>query len=497
MGFQNDKNEVVEQISTARVLNGLPEGKTFNSIDSVNSKSKNLLPYLMDVLSSSCLDNAKTLKDKARCEASRILIEILLEFLPVLAKIVKEGIIEGIKAGLCCGTDFTIPSPAPSFTSPVNNVDFNGMMKMDTNQPAASKMFGNPNTDFNLFLSNITSQPTPTTETWTQNGPSAQCTGCSGLLDVGFDPSTQNMTVAINNDRIGSSFHQFLLDYVNSVELFSKKTSLANIMDFMFGTISAELNISADIIFNQAQMDMAVEKILEVDVCADNLKLDNSFFEFSEDEKIKMQQEARNKSRGVNVLDLGCGLVEVAMPISVLDGTDDLDTAPPRLVKETMENTLSNVGKVIGEFGNREDAPTMQANFNTNAVLDFPKILTRMVLTPKITVLYQISHQTINDIVLNVSNGYDFSKAARTFFEFITREAAAALLEIVFNKVKDEVIKLIQQVITKIIKEKIQLYVGSISGIFLSIAESAVDSIGDAASQGIDSIDTPNTSSFV
>jgi hypothetical protein len=101
----------------------------------------------------------------------------------------------------------------------------------------------------------------------------------------------------------------------------------------------------------------------------------------------------------------------------------------------------------------------------------------RMIITPKVVGLYQISHQTINDIVLDVTDGYDFSKAARTFFEYVTRESLAALLEIVFNKIKKELISLISRVVVKIVKEKINLYINSIKGIYINKLEEGSDKV--------------------
>lgn len=498
MGFQNDKSEVFEQMGVFNVIAGLPKTKTFNSMESITSKSRNLLPFLLDLLSSSCLDNAKTLKDKARCEAGRILIEILTEFLPVLIKIIKEGVVQGIKAGLACGTDFTIPNPTPELTTTIDKLDLNDMMKMDPNGPAGL-LFGDPNRDFNKFLyeriENQDSLP------WQdKNG--------SDLLDVTYNqptPSTNNqptITLKISNNRANSSFHDFLVDYINSVELFSIKNVMGNIMDMTFGMISQANNIGVDVLISQSKMDSSVEKILDVDVCVDKVKLDDSFFDFGNEELERLEREAGYKSRGVNVVDLGCGLVEVEVSRDILDNLKNLDTAnTPKKVKNILEQTLESTGTAITQSGNETDGPTMKLNFQTNAVLSFPKVLTRMVITPKIVSLYQISHQTVNDIVLDVSSGYDFSKAARTFFDFVVREAAGALLEIIFNKIKKELIALITRVVTKIIKEKIQLYIGSIAGIYgqalSSIAGNIVDSAAGGATDAIGTIQTPNTSNFV
>ena len=124
MGFQNDKGQVFEQMGVFKSLSGLPKQKKIPSFDSVRSKSKNLMPFLLDLLGSACADNAKTLKDKARCEAGRILRDILIQFLPELARIVKEGVIIGIKEGIGCGckVDFTIPNPTPELTTSIKKV---------------------------------------------------------------------------------------------------------------------------------------------------------------------------------------------------------------------------------------------------------------------------------------------------------------------------------------------------------------------------------------
>jgi hypothetical protein len=72
----------------------------------------------------------------------------------------------------------------------------------------------------------------------------------------------------------------------------------------------------------------------------------------------------------------------------------------------------------------------------------------------------------------------------------VVREASAALLEIVFNRVKKELIALIELVIIKIIKEKIQLFIGSIAGIYLSKTDSDPSKVLNALAAASDSVDS-------
>ena len=503
MGFQDDKGKIFEEIGVFKVMEGLPKEKKPSSFDSVKSKSKNLLPFMLDLLSSSCTDNAKTLKDKARCSGSRILKDVLIEFLPELARISKEGVVKAIKAGLACGTDFSIPSSlpgtsngTPEFTDKIDKVDFTDLMKVDPTSPTGNLLFGKNNKDFNRRLvETIQSAPTSTggikSDKWTTQG------GVD-LLDIKFDSNTEDLTIGISSNWGGKSFQDFLVTYVNSVEMFPKKTAIATLTDQMFGTISASLDISSEKLLALEQMDRSVDKILETDVCTDDLIIDDSFFSFDNEDRELMERNARNKSRGVNVVDLGCGFVEVSVPVDVLSGLTTVDTLSPKKSGEVLEKTLDDLGNTVGGFGG-DNSETMKKGFNLNGIKAIPKTMVRMIITPKVTTLYQISNKTINGVVLNVTNGYDFSKAAKTFFDYVVREAGAALLKILFNKIKKELLILIQKVVMKIIKEKIQLFLGAIAGIYLSKTDKdpskALDVIG-AASDGVDSFN-PDVGSLV
>jgi hypothetical protein len=272
--------------------------------------------------------------------------------------------------------------------------------------------------------------------------------------------------------------------------MFSKKTTMTTLMDQMLGTISSSLGVSVDVMLDLEKMDESVEKILEVDFCSDNVTVDDTFFSFSNEDLERMERRARNKSEGMDVLDLGCGFMEVKVPTKALSGLTTIENLSPKESGDVLERTFTDVGTAVGNSGEPTDAASIKLGFNKNALFSIPKTLTRMVLTPKVTTLYQISNVTINDIVLDVRTGYDFSKAARTFFDYVVREASAALLEIVFNRVKKELIALIELVIIKIIKEKIQLFIGSIAGIYLSKTDSDPSKVLNALAAASDSVDS-------
>jgi hypothetical protein len=132
-----------------------------------------------------------------------------------------------------------------------------------------------------------------------------------------------------------------------------------------------------------------------------------------------------------------------------------------------------------------EDKKKSKESLNFKLINDFPKVLTNVGLEPKIVTLYQISSKTINDVTVKSTNGFDYAKATKVFFEFISRESLAALIEIIFKQVKHELIKLVAEIGVKIVKEQAKIKIKAIASIVTGVVEGVIVSIP-----------TPNTSEF-
>ena len=110
MGFIDDKSNIEKEIGIFKVMNNLPKGEQVtSSIESVKNTGKNILPYLTNMLSVACQDpqdeplpefsptfsgpppvGVLSQAGPAKCNVIRILLEILIEFLPELIRIVKK-----------------------------------------------------------------------------------------------------------------------------------------------------------------------------------------------------------------------------------------------------------------------------------------------------------------------------------------------------------------------------------------------------------------------
>lgn len=467
MGFIEDKNSVVQQVSLFEVLGDLPNNKQISNIDSVKSSSKNLLPFLFDILSITCKDN-KTLpntNDRVKCDLIRIFTEILVNFFPTFMRILKEAIVKGIKAGLLCPADFKIPNTLPTVDLKPNEFDFNKLTTLDTNTFPSSLFFGNPDKDLNVFLANLMQGGVGNTGSW------------KNILDlevVEYDIENEFTTVTdvglratIDESYAGKEYDEFLKDYMNNVELFSADNFIPNLMEQFNGSISSLLSgtdetVGLDIENTTAKekTDKMVEKILDSDPCETTYNLNDNFFEFNSDELLEIERDAQNRLNGGKIIDYSCEPLLIGIPDSINEESiNDLRTTindNPNSVKQVMneyaQNVLGNLSDLSG-LGDDDEAVKKSLSFDLSLAL--PKLGTSVIFTPKIMVLFQVSKKLTTNEVADHNNSFNFAKANRVFFEYVVRESGAALLEVIYNQVKREILRIVANLAVLLIKEAV------------------------------------------
>lgn len=497
MGFIDDKTQTINNVALFEVLNTLPKGKVTSSLDSVKSKSKNLIPFLMDLLSATCKDDSMSPKEKAQCEASRILIQILIEYFPALLKILKEGLIKAIKAGLACGTDFKLPTFQVKIKLNIQEFDFNKMLQQNPLSAIGSTLYGKDATkDLNWFLNNLI-----------QSGGAGTW---KNIVDLKFNQITQEIEIGINTTYAslggGKSFDNFISDFINSIELITMEQFMARLTDSLTGVLASAMNTSLDQLITMEQISKLQDKINNSDPCKEDYQIDESYFTFSNDEMLSMETIANQKSKGVTMLDLGCGMVESTIPANTVKNIfDEIRSTPPSKISSVIEKSLDSINDNLTKNVGEQDKNIAKLNLNVKFIEQIPKILTNIILEPKLVLLYQLCTKLVNgplspltppvgsgapvgvdiDAKIKVPNGFDYAKATKTFFEFVSREALAALLEIIIKVVKREIIKLVADYAAKLAKEQANKKLKAL--IFLT---------GGIVDGLLASIPTPDTSKF-
>lgn len=456
MAFIDDKQNIVTGLNILEILNELPKKKAISSLESVNSKDKNLIQFIIDLLSLTCRDSSTNPKDRGRCEASRILTEILTQFFPALIRILKEGIIKAIKAGLMCGSDFTVPNIELKIK--MSELDYNGLLKLNPNSPNGSLFYGrNSSTDINWFLYNLI-----------QNGGSSNW---GNIFDFTFDQSNEELNIKTTSNVQNQKFEEFLTKYLDSIELFSSSNFLTRLTDNLTGSLTSNLFPSLENIINQEKTNKVIEKINNTDTCEAEYEVSDNYFVFSNDELFEIENTSTQKFAGATNLDLGCGTFSSTISADTFKVIfDNIKNANPNQISQVIEESITTINLNLTSNVGDADKNVASNSLNLKMIKSIPLVLSNVIFEPKIVLLYLMSLKMVkgplnNDTPnLSVKNSFDFSSASKVFFEFVVRESLAALLEILYNQLKKEILNLLILTTTSIVKEQLKLKYKILSG---------------------------------
>lgn len=486
MGDIEKKGEVEKEIGIFKTINDLPDSKAANSFRDVKSAKKNILPYLLTMLSTACEDSSRDLQavpptpdevdeskfrvptftaappsgvllkatggNKVKCNLIRILIEILIEFLPELIRIIKEAVVVAIREALSCGSDFQIPLGTTQIFD-IETIDHKGILKSDPNSNLLGGIFFGGENDFNRWLYN-TMQTPGLANTWEgPNGP---------LMDVTYIPPSQVMfQISTNYDEnSGKTYNDFISDYMASIELFNQKIVLGNLMNSFFSNVTSNMNPSLEQVIDEEKTDAIMEKILDTDPCQEEQVFDDSFFKFSNEELSEIENNAIYKRSGVVPLDLGCGVFTFDLRTDTagigekLDELEELSQQnDPQKVEKNIKNQINLLQDSLSN-ASQSNAESIKRKFEIDAIVSLPKVMCKAsILTPKILGIYNFSNYIVNNSTSTERTSYDWVKSNTVFFEYVLRESLAVLVKIVFNKLKAELMRLIAKVAQKIIKK--------------------------------------------
>ena len=497
MGFIDDKNNISKEISLFKVINNLPKGeKVTSSIESVKTAKKNLMPYLINMLATACQDPGDeplpefnptfsgppqkgVLREAGpvRCNVIRILLEILIEFLPELVRIVKEAVAIAIREALSCSSDFNIPTNTVQVID-ISVLDYNNILKTSPDSNLLGGIFyGDPERDFNRFLYNLIQTPF-TTESWEgENGP---------ILDITFIPPGQ-LSIAVNPNYENKSFNDFISDYIESIEIFNQKMLLGNVIDNFFSNVTSQANFSLEQLVSEEKTNKLIDKILDTDPCQDDTTYDDSFFSFSNEDIEELERKALERKGGLVAIDLGCGIFDYDFvnesgdsQQKLLETLDLLDTnVSPTEKNKAIKNTINELNESLTEVspGNKV---VIKNKMNTDLTLSIPKVIFKVsILTPKILGIYNLSNYIVNNVTVTERNSYDWSKSNRVFIEYVARESLAVLVKIIFNKLKKELLRLIAFVVQKILKSIVDKKLAIIASFLIGPISGALNGLVD------------------
>lgn len=420
MSLINDKKSIVNQLG---VLNSIGQRaelpKTTDTFPSVNNKNEPL-PFLLDLITQ--------LKGSMAVRASvgTLLTSFVVKIEPTLKASLKKQLIP-----FNANTPLPVAFGNTGYNLPVKTID------------AQKKLKVNPNTDVGSLLY-------PQTNSFDKVAHGA--IGAAGT-DVTFNSITMKYNSGIDTMTIkpvnpSQNIGTFVNGYIDSMTIIDKKEFNTRIMDEIFGTATKQQNKSLEDIVEDEKVSVLFDKLLSGDA-----------LEFTDKEIQDIQNKAKNKLDGVDLLDLGCGyfvtnltIGRVAQLVSSVTGT----TSPETVVNQydSVLNDSTN-NQILGK-----DEITAKDNFFRRIIKAIQKfILQAITMSSQImTLKYLVSGFKNNNTITPVNILIDI-KNNQSMADCLSGDVKSEINKYFFGLAKAEIIKLTTRVGKSILNEKIQGYI--------------------------------------
>ena len=292
----------------------------------------------------------------------------------------------------------------------------------------------------------------------------------------------------------------FLNDYYGSIDVIDFDVLSADIMNALTGVFDFSLKISTDQLREEKKFDLILKRIMgvcsdpnkKIDVCgtaklSDQDLIDEAFFEVSPQELRTIENQINNIKEGVVEFE-DCG--NVKLPVNVLGTRSSLDEV---ITENTSTKKIDRVEQALEEMAKDPNwknlVPGIGINLNLKASIDtdlinqLPKISFKSILSPKVMLGFMIMIKAINSqFSAQIDNLFDdLEKFMKTFKKFtvgLMRKVFAIYVKELFDIVKKNVKKLVEQILGDIAKEaknkKLQMY-SSIVYALLVLGQTFVD----------------------
>jgi hypothetical protein len=260
---------------------------------------------------------------------------------------------------------------------------------------------------------------------------------------------------------------QFLLDYYKSIRVVEFNNIIANIMNILTGALDIGLNTGSNQLEVNSKFQILLLRILGI--CFDNRKeidvsgvakvpqddpIDDSFFEFSAIDLRNIEIRISNIKKGV-VQYVDCGNVELPVDVDSIVGAldalrfvpdEDQVNAASQITQSVTNNPNWNINIPGGNIVAAVDANFIKL-MGQGVVFS---LLSPKVLLPFYTMLLSLGQQDIN---LN-DNLIEFTKKFKKFMVNLISRVGAQFIETLYNKIKKDLLKLIDSTIQDIEDEK-------------------------------------------
>lgn len=424
MSIRDDKRSIFTTIGAfTSFMQGIQLPEPQDAFTSINDTKNDIVAFLMDVIKS--IVGTEGLK------------EVVGKLFTDLTDTVEPQIRNALKNQF---TQFNAGDAIPAaFTNGVRvrapQIDINLTLKSS----------GNPSVDDLLRDNTTTSFNTKAYEAIVNAGTDVVYNN----LVVNYDSVTDefifkpNPAVAAQNATIGD----WMGNYIDNTVIINKKEFLTQVMNSVYGTITANQNKTVEQIYEELQVVKLLEKLIDGD---DSLELTQEDFD-------ELLQKAKALADGVVYYDMGCGLVGATLSLD--DFTDFINQVSGMTDSHTAGNAAeATADKSVDEETYAANKETIRDGFFQRLIKAFQLALAQLVSTsPQIRALQAIMGK-VQDGVVNFTKAVDDLKKWKVYIKCMINEIIKIIVKYIFDISVGYLKEWLTPIVKKFAQEKIIQY---------------------------------------
>jgi len=426
MSILSQKQEIFGNIAAFRTLTeGLPSLKTTSSFSSINNDG-NSISFLCDLVRA--LVGYDALQETV--------VNTLVFALSDIEKEIKTALKVELKSIVSCGVNPSLPSFIKSSGSGIKiqvpKVDFTNQMLINPRSSAGKLLYNDLTTnlidssDFNTFLYQ-TIQSDPMIQSWghTTIGRDIMTIQFKSTDVSGIDPNN-TLTIKAHPTYDSKTLTDLNNDFIDSISLFSAENVLNNIVDMVFGTISTTVNKSTSQLINEAQINAVIDRINNSD---NNDVINDSYFTFTNDEKLQQEIEAKARKAGHKQLSTSTDLIST-IPFSILSASSDsIATAiNSQDKKNAVSNSINAMGnQIASSTTNETDKVSIKLNFIQQIINNIIKAIVSIIISAKIIMIFLINYKIIYGNSATYDTPIDFLQKNKNLIHNITKRVGTLI----------------------------------------------------------------------
>ncbi len=431
MSIIDQKKEIFGNIAAKRILNeGLPKLQVNPSFPSINNDT-NPLTFLTDLLTA--LVGLESLQD--------IIVNIFEDHLDSIELNIKNGLKRELNNIVSCDINPQIPQNLidDGVDLDLKKIDFNNLFLTSPNSSLGKLLYIDD--DLNTFIYNAI-----------QNGGD---TNWNNILTFKFNEVGQQNNIL--NIRVNSTYAQTKKlkdlnnDFIDNIDLFDSKTLLNDLIDDVMGSITSLQTKTQTQLLDELKVKSIIDKVMNQN---DDMVIDDSFFEFNNEDLTELNLNSVNKIKGVKVIDLS-NPVELNLPISDLNAMNiQMDNSNSTNFGDIMRSSLDSITNVVTNNVPKVDQYSVKLDFISDLVKNLMKVIGSIIMSPKVMLILSMNHQIIYGE--DFDGPLDFMVKNKYFIKEIFETIRDSVLEVMLDKVLKEIEVLALETASDLLTEQIK-----------------------------------------